>query len=108
MTQPIPQGGPPPGLLALLAARGGGDAAPAGPPPDVAGQPDNDEQEPIAILKQMIQLGGKYIAVENDAEDKATMAKLVATLHQYLAKDQQDAEGALGGGAATRVLRKIR
>jgi hypothetical protein len=92
-------------LLGQLAGRGGPGFG--GPPPDVPGQPDSDEQAPIAILKQMITLGAKYIAVENDAADKATMAKLVATLHQYLAKDQQDAEAALGGGAATRALRKL-
>lgn len=100
--------GPPPGLLEML--QGGGGA----PPPDQPGQPASDtpdaggdEQEPISILKQMIKLGQQYQAVEPDAEDKATMAKLLATLHTYLAKDQQDAEAALGGGSATRVLRKL-
>jgi len=96
--------GPPPALLALLAAHA---AANRGVPPDVPGQPDSDEHEPIRILQQMIALGERYQRVEPDAEDKATMAKVLLTLHQYLAKDQQDAEGALGGGPATRVLRKL-
>lgn len=101
-----PQGGPPPALLAMLAAHGAGGApgAPAGPPPQ---QQEDDEHEPIRILQQMIQLGQTYQRVEPDAEDKATMAKVLATLHAYLAKDQQDAEAALGGGGATRVLRKL-
>lgn len=102
MSQMIPQGGPPPGLLALLAAHGG-------PPPQA--QPETPEsggeRQPIAILKQMISLGNQYITVEPDAEDKATMSKLLMTLHQYLAKEQSDAEAALGGGPATRVMRKL-
>lgn len=93
------QAGPPPGLLAMLQS---------GQPPDQQ-QPEQgeDEREPIAILKQMIQLAARYIQVEPDAEDKATMAKLQATLHQYLAKEQSDAEAALGGGPATRLMRKL-
>jgi hypothetical protein len=114
MSQMMPQGAPPPGLLAMLAAHGGAPGAGGPPPPDQDNDAAQDqaagpgaEQEPIAILKQMITLGQKYQAVEPDAEDKATMAKLLATLHQYLAKDQSDAEAALGGGAATRVMRKL-
>lgn len=110
MSQMMPQpggGGIPPALLAVLANHQQG-AAPGGaptPPTDQGG--GEDEREPIAILQQMIQLGTKYIQVEPDAEDKATMAKLLATLHQYLAKEQQDAEAALGGGAPTRLLRRL-
>lgn len=104
---PSPGGSPiPPPLLALLAAahaHAGGVAPPD--EPDAGGS--SGEQKPMAILKQMIDLGNQYIGVEPDAEDKATMAKLLATLHQYLAKDQQDAEAALGGGSATRTLRKL-
>lgn len=99
MSQMEPQGGPPPGLLALLQSQG--------QPQQQAPQQGSDEREPIAILKQMIQLATRYIQVEPDAEDKATMAKLSATLHQYLAKEQSDAEGALGGGPATRLMRKL-
>lgn len=132
--QPIPQGppqgGPPPALLAMLAqhaaaqhqAAQGAGPAPGAPPPQLLallahhmaneappdqGPADADPHQPIRILQQMIQLGQEYQRVEPDAEDKATMAKVLSTLHQYLAKDQQDAEGALGGGSATRVLRKM-
>ncbi len=93
------QQGPPPGLMEAIQAAQQGQGA----PPQDAGE---DEREPIAILKQMIALAARYIQVEPDAADKATMAKLAATLHQYLAAEQSDAEAALGGGAATRVLRK--
>jgi hypothetical protein len=104
--------GPPPALLAMLAARAGGAPGVGGaapPPGPDAGAAGGGEREPMQILKQMIALGERYQSVEPDAEDKATMAKLLATLHQYLAKDQQDAEAALGGGAgsATRTLRKL-
>jgi len=118
MMQPQP-GGPPPGaspippaLLAVLAAHQAA-AAPGGPAPTPAAGPPTppdqgeDERQPIQILQQMIALGTKYIAVEPDAADKATMAKVLATLHQYLAKEQADAEGALGGGPATRLLRRL-
>lgn len=88
----------PPQLLAML-----GGAAQA-PPPQEQG---DDEREPIQILKQMIQLANQFIKVEPDADDQATMAKLLSTLHQYLAREQQDAEAALGGGSSTRVLRRM-
>lgn len=114
--QPQAPGPIPPALLAILAAHqqaaGGAPGAPQpGPSPQPQGQPQpeasDDERQPIAILKQMIDLGNQFVQVEPDAADKATMAKLLATLHQYLAKEQSDAEAALGGGPATRLLRRI-
>lgn len=99
----------PQGLEALLAAAHGGaqppQQAPQEPQPEQGG--DSGQREGLQILQRMIQLGQQFIQVEPDAEDKATMAKLLATLHQYLAKEQQDAEAALGGGSATRVLRRL-
>jgi hypothetical protein len=112
---PQPSGGIPPALLAVLASHQAG-AQPGspqpGPPPQAQPQGQDqpggeDERQPIQILQQMIALGNKYIQVEPDAEDRATMAKLLATLHQYLATEQKDAEGALGGGAPTRLLRRL-
>ena len=96
------QQGPPPGLMALLQGQGAGT-------PGAAETPENpsDDREALAILKQMIQLASRYIQVEPDAADKATMAKVQATLHQYLAREQSDAEQALGGGPATRLMRKL-
>lgn len=94
--------GPPAGLQALLAG--------AQPPQEPQEQPQDSgggDRQAISLLKQMIELGNQFIQVEPDAEDKATMAKLLATLHQYLSKEQQDAEAALGGGPGTRLLRKL-
>lgn len=95
-----PQGDPGP-LLAML---GGGE--PQGPPPEEQ-QQGGPEDEPISLLKQMLQLAAQYLQVEPDEEDKATMAKVQATLQQYLAKDQADAQQALGGNPAiSRIMRK--
>ena len=99
--------GLPPGLQALLS--GGGNAAPPGAPPAGASSPESPEvaRQELQILQQMIQLGNQYIAVQPDAAHKATMAKVLVTLHQYMAQEQSDAEAALGGGPATRLLRTL-
>jgi ABC-type uncharacterized transport system YnjBCD substrate-binding protein len=100
----------PPNLAALAAGVGAG--GPSGPhPPSIqipgpADAEDSAEAKPIAILQQMIGLAGQYLQVEPDAEDKATMAKVLATLHQYLSKEQQDADQALGNKSTARLLRK--
>ncbi len=66
------------------------------------------ERPAIQILNQMIELAAHYIQVEPDPEDKATMAKLAATLHQYLAKDQQDTNKVLGNPSAlSKVIGKF-
>ena len=93
-----------PDLASLLGSLGGSPGgAPAGPPSDPQG---GSEDQPIAILKQMIDLGNQYLGVEPDEADKATMAKLLATLQQYLAKDQADKDALLGGVSSPRGLRK--
>jgi hypothetical protein len=52
----------------------------------------------------MIDLAQQYIQVEPDDVDKHTMMKVLSTLQQYKAKDQQDTEKALGSGPAVRSL----
>ena len=98
----------PPGLQALLS---GGNAAPPGqPPPQQApSAPESPEvaRQELQILQQMIDLGNHYQAIQPDAEQRATMAKVLVTLHQYMAQEQKDAQTALGGGPATRVLRNL-
>lgn len=64
------------------------------------------EAKPIELLKQMIELAQQYIGAEKDDIDKATMTKVLAQLQQYLAKDQQDAEKAMGVTPQARFLRK--
>ncbi len=78
---------------------------PQGPPPSPQ---SGGERDAIDLLKQMIDLANQYIQVEPDAEDQATMAKLLATLHQYLGKDQADTNKLLGNQSAlARVVSKI-
>lgn len=95
-------------ILSMLQHLGGPQGPPPGPPTQgpPQGGPSGSERAPIQILKQMIDLANQYMQVEPDAEDKATMAKLLQTLHQYLAKDQQDTAQAIGSPAVQRVLRK--
>jgi len=71
-----------------------------GPSQPPQGPPSGGERESLSILRQMIDLAQQYIQAEPDAEDKATMAKLAATLHQYFAKDQQDTHKLLGNQSA--------
>src|SRR5690348_4501524 len=92
-----PGAGPNP-LAALIAGHGGpppGGPA-AGPPPPGAGGGGSEDQ-PISLLKQMIDLGKRYVEVEPDEEDKATMTKVLSTLQGYLAKDQKENDQMLGG-----------
>lgn len=103
-----PQGAPqglPPGLMDLIAAHQAGQAgadplAPDHESPEVAAKE-------VALIQQMIQLGTQYQAIQPDAEHKATMAKVLTILHQYMASEQKDAEAALGGGPGTRLLRRL-
>lgn len=64
------------------------------------------EDQPLELLARMISDAKRYIDVEPDAEDRATMGTVLRTLLQYQAKDQRDREAALGGGPATRLIRK--
>jgi hypothetical protein len=117
----------PPDLMALL--QGGGDPSAAGGAPvdgpqdpaaamdpsqgPAADQPDPtsdvggpDPQAAVDYLKQMIDLAKKYLDVEPDEEDKATMTKVMSQLQQYLAKDQSELDGAMSGSLSPRAMRK--
>jgi hypothetical protein len=118
----------PPDLMALL--QGGGDpsaagGAPvdgpqdpaAGAPMDPSQGPPSDQPDPtssvgpdpqaaVDYLKQMIDLAKKYLDVEPDEEDKATMTKVMSQLQQYLAKDQSELDGAMSGSLSPRAMRK--
>lgn len=85
-------GGPPPGLPASI--------------PHPGAQAQSGEDQPIELLKQMIDLAKQYLEVEPDEEDKATMTQLLAKLQQYLGKDQNDRDKTLGDPTLARVLRK--
>lgn len=95
------QGGPPDPFGGSLA--GGGSDPLAG----LGGQPGgNPEDQPIALLQQMIDLAKQYMDAEPDQQDVATMAKVLSTLQGYLAKDQADRDAALGNGSIARLMRK--
>lgn len=97
----------PPELMAFLQQHAAAGAPPAGPPGPPGAPGAGNEAQPLAILRQMIQLGQRYVQLEPDPEDRATMAKVLATLHQYEAKDQQDAQRVMGANPSMmRVLRK--
>lgn len=116
-----PNQGPalPPELLALLGG-GGGDPTQGAPtpdptqslPPDLgandsSSQGDTSSDNPVDLIQQMIDLAKRYIEVEPDEEDKLTMTKnVLASLQQYLAKDQKEGEEMLQGKLSPRAVRR--
>ena len=86
--------------LSQLAQLGG---PPAGPPEDQGGGEDN----PVEILKQMLELADQYRGVEPDEEDKASMEQARTLLQQLLAKDQKEKDGLLQGKASPGALRRV-
>lgn len=111
-----PNAGPamPPELMAALAggAGAGGPAMMGGGPMDTGGGPTpagpggNPEDQPIEILRQMIDLANQYLQAEPDEVDKSQIAKILAQLQAVIAKDQADRDKLVGNPAATRMLRK--
>lgn len=117
--------------IAQLAAQGGDPAAAAGPmPPDIGamldglgggmpapgGEPEGDEA-PVGpsdgspgggqdALEQAIALLDQAIAEEADQEDQQIMRQCSAKLQAVLAKNQADADAALGGKASPKAMRK--
>lgn len=85
---------------------GGGPLGASPDAPDALGAGGGSEERPLQILSRMIADAKQYINVEPDAEDRSTMGNVLRTLLQYQAKDQRDRDAALGGGPATRILRK--
>lgn len=99
---------PPPGAAGPPPPGAPGDNANAlvggGSPPVVGGGDDGGQA--ALILRAMINLAHKFIAVEPDAVDKQTMAKVMMTLTGYLAKEQKDKEAAMGSSPAMRFIQK--
>lgn len=102
------QAGPPPDLLAML---GGGMAPPmgdpmaGGPPP---GPPPGPEppSDPAGILKQMLDLSKAYMDVEQDDEDKAAIASILSKIQTLFAKQQREADAALGVSGPQKFMRR--
>ena len=87
----------PPQLAAML-GRGGAPAAPGGPGGDMpsAAQAVQDAIAAVDIARQ----------VENEPEDVAVLAKILADLQKLLAKDQQEDDAAMGVGPAQKAMRR--
>lgn len=101
MMQPGMQGGMPPELASLL----GGAAPPPGDPgmmPPEQG-PEGGEST-IDILNQMLDLAKLYMEVDEDEEDKMTMAKVLTMLQGYLAAEQRESQDAMQGKLSPKLL----
>jgi hypothetical protein len=97
------QGGMPPELASLL---GGGGAPPPGDPgmmPPEQGAPEGGEST-IDILNQMLDLAKLYMEVDEDEEDKMTMAKVLSILQGYLAAEQRESQDAMQGKLSPKLL----
>ena len=101
MMQPGMQGGTgmPPELASLL----GGAAPPPGMMPPEQGAPEGGEST-IDILNQMLDLAKLYMEVDEDEEDKMTMAKVLSILQGYLAAEQRESQDAMQGKLSPKLL----
>lgn len=100
---PAPGGGPlPPDLMALM----GGGAAPA-PEEEAASITDGAPGGGEDALVEAIDL--LQIAIDNEAdqEDVQVMLQCQAKLQQILAKNQSEADAALGGKVSPKAIRKM-
>jgi len=116
--QQLMGGGGPPPQAAQSDPNVNSQASAGPPPPDPnAGPPAPDDpnaqsggdpqSQAVDLINQMIELAKQYIAIEPDEEDKLTMTKnILATLQQYLAKDQKDEQDMLSGTISPRAMRK--
>lgn len=100
------QAAPPPDLLAML---GGGMAPPMGDP--MAGGPagppaPEPPSDPAGILKQMLDLSKQYMDVEQDDEDKAAIASILSKIQTLFAKQQREADAALGVSGPQKFMRR--
>lgn len=96
-------------VMDMMTGAGGG-----APPADLASilggaqqpQAPQAQGDPVEIVSNMLDLASQYVQVEPDQEDKLAMQKVMTELQQLLAKDQQDADKAMGGNMDPRTLRK--
>lgn len=91
----------------------GGGPAPAGMMDQAAAAPDQGPdataqggESTVDILNRMIQDAQDYLSVEQDEEDKLTMAKVLTMLQGYLAKEQKESDQAMQGKASPRLMRQ--
>lgn len=96
-------GGMPPDLMALLGGGGGGAPAEAGAPSITDGAPGGGEDALVLALDAL------QDAIDNEAdqEDIQVMLQCQAKLQSILAKNQAEADKAMGGGASPSATRKM-
>lgn len=101
---------PPPELMMMLAGQGPpgmggppGIGGPQGPP-----QPEQPQgpRSSVELIAAAIDLLRGYPEVEQDQEDLAVAAQVIAALQKLLAKQQREADTATGVGPAARFLRR--
>jgi hypothetical protein len=105
--------GIPPELLAMLTGGAGGepelDDAALDEQFGIGGEEEEAEESPGSPADALRDvLGGLqgYMDIEQDDEDLAVAAKVLAQLQSLLAKQQKERDAALGVGPAQRVLRR--
>lgn len=105
---PAAGGGMPPDMAGLMAALGGGGAPPAeagGPPaPSITDGAPGGGEEALVLALDALQ---DAIDNEADQEDIQIMLQCQAKLQQILAKNQAEADKAMGGGASPAAMRKM-
>lgn len=96
-------GGLPPDLMALLG--GGGGAPPEEAPlPGIKDGAPGGGEEALTVAIDSIQ---EAIDAESDQEDIQVMLQCQAKLQGILAKNQADADKALGGQVSPKAVRKM-
>ena len=105
-------------LMGMLGGGGGAGPAPGGLPPDLMGmlpQPEEPGRPSVAegapgggeeALTQAIDLIQAAIDAEADQEDIQVMLKCQQQLQGVLAKNQKEADSAMGGKLTPRTMRK--
>lgn len=99
-----PMAGPPPELMAMLAGGMGAPpgAGPAGPPMPEAPS-FKDPSEALRDLFDIVK-SHPYLQMETDDADLAQLQKILSSMQDLLAKNQKQAESALGIGPAQKFM----
>lgn len=98
MSQMIPMGAPP--MSAPPLPPMGPEAM--GPPPP----PDDGGEDPVEILRALVEGTQMYLQVEPDDSDKQVATQVLNLLQKLLAQNQMQAEKALGVGPAQKYMAK--
>ena len=97
-------GGMPPDIAGLMAAMGGGGAPEEAPAPSITDGAPGGGEEALVLALDALQ---DAIDNEADQEDVQVMLQCQAKLQSILAKNQSEADKAMGGGASPAATRKM-